>query len=222
MIIKQVMNNCYNFVFPSTIAKILLSENSIINFLFEFENMKNMNTNDVKEQIKKFETSKETKELTEGLSKKNILLNKILSHKEYCYIPDFYKAFTITDYNDEEIEGPYLSGREIIFYNNVKQLLLVFTYFPFHNIKNINYSDVLIREIKSYVFDNFPKDVFDKYIKNVYIASEKPDINISDVMSNKILTTRFSKNSNEILRLVKINDMYQWEFVFKTEQKKEK
>lgn len=223
MIIKQVMSNCYNFVFPSTIAKILLSENSIVNFLFEFEKMKNMGSKDVEEKIKEFESTGNIKGSSQG-TKKDILLNKLLSNKEYCYIPDFFDAFAIKDIQEsndfQSIEGPYLNGREILFFLHNENLLLAFTYFPFHNIKKVNFSDVLIREIKSYVFDNFSLDNFIKYVRTPYL-NNKHDISLSNVMENKILTTRYSKNNNEILRLVKINDMYQWEFVFKTDNKEE-
>lgn len=185
MIIREFLKDPKS-VYPTTISKLLLCRYSINKFLESFSKMTNRGT-----------VYSET------------LLN---SHKKY----DVFKRVTsaegfvkISDWGTmpDGITGPYLNNREIIFYNNKDNLMCVFTYFPLHALKEYELcSDVLIREIKSYVFDNVDSSTEPNIIQ---------EISLKDLLKYKSLTTRFSVNSSKIFKIVRQYDMWAWEIVDK-------
>jgi hypothetical protein len=112
--------------------------------------------------------------------------------------------------NPPNISGPYMAGREIVFYNTKDDLMCVFTYFPLHALKKEElHSDILIREIKSYVFDNVQKS-------NLNITE---CLNYDELLEYKTLTTRYSSYSKDILKIVNSFDEYRWEIVPWTDDK---
>lgn len=187
MIVRNLFQNA-DGVFPTTIVKMLLGRRSIDKFLVSFSKMRNQGTvysEDVFSSHKKY----------------GIL-------KTVTSAPGFFK---IAGWScPEGISGPYLVGREIIFYNNKEKLLLIFTYFPLHAIEVDSRNDILVRELKSYVFDNVTP------FENMNIFEE---IELEDIMRHNSLTTRFSSNPNEILKIVRIYDEHRWEFLTKTSNK---
>lgn len=185
MIIRELLKDPKS-VYPTTISKLLLCKYSINKFLESFSKMTNR-----------------------GTVYSEFLLN---SHKKF----DVFKRVTsvdgfvkITDWGTlpDGVIGPFLNNREIVFYNTKENLMCVFTYFPLHALKDHELaSDVLIREIKSYVFDNVESSVTPKVIQ---------EISLNDLLKYKSLTTRFSVNSKKIFKIVRQYDEYRWEFVDK-------
>jgi hypothetical protein len=105
----------------------------------------------------------------------------------------------------DNIRGPYLNGKEIIFYNDLEKVMLIFTYFPLHALQpHEKNSSILVEELKSLVIDNVD------FTKNPEIEYS---LDLNEIMKHNTLTTRYSKNSNEIFKLVRIYDEYRWEFI---------
>lgn len=182
MIVRDLLNNS-NIVYPTTIIKLLLCKNIIDNFVNSFSNMKNQGTiynDELFNSHKKFEILKST-----------------LKSNEMFFIDGWSTP--------NGIIGPYLINREIIFFNKIEKLLLIFTHFPIHSINPCDRSDVMIREIKSYVYDNI------EWVTPPNINK----INYNDLFKHQTYTTRFSNNSNEILKVIKIYDEYRWQFLTK-------
>ncbi len=136
------------------------------------------------------------------------------SHKKYAILKQVTEAeevFSIKGWdNPTGIVGPFLYRREIIFYNTIEKLLLIFTHFPIHSLKLNERSDIMIREIKSYVYDNIEFEI-PKIFK---------EIDINDITKFNTLTTRFSTDGKEILKIIRIYDEYRWEFISKNLDKK--
>lgn len=196
--------------------------------------MKNNETNFFNDFINHYNECKETDrdidldfvinnlEMTE---KKALVLERILDSDEFVFFADWpYPFFDVKTKDcgpdDVVVYGPYVSGKEIVFYFPNNQLLLVFTYFPLDRVfsvtnethaKGINYvDDNTVREIKSYVYDNVSLEDFDKIVT---VKSTK-DISFLEFKKYPILTTRYSSSSDELFKIVQ---NYSWDFVLKNQ-----
>ena len=192
-------------VYPTTIAKLLLSTVSINDFLKLSLDMQNLNTSYFNDFCEDFKNNKIDSLPSD--SKKDKLLYSI------CEAQSFIKMSYNTTFDaGDQYTHAYLSERMIIFYNTNTNLMIAFTYFPLHNLKTsviakCGISDILVREIKSYVFDNVSPEKFEELVSSKVVSEMAHE----DILK-PVLTTRYSRNYDEILKLVKFgSNMYQWE-----------
>lgn len=200
MVVRDLIGNTTN-VLPTTVIKLLLGRPTLNIFLDKFAEMKN---NGSVENIDIINNLYDDAKYIPKTKKENAL-KKIVDANSFLEISNWDTGYDF-------VQGPFLSDREIIFYNDKSNLLLVFTYYPLHNVvKNKNViSDVLVRELKSYVYDNVPSELAKNIKSNV-----TKTINFNDLMDNKTLTSRFTSDDRDIIRIINIFDNYFWEIIRK-------
>lgn len=134
----------------------------------------------------------------------NTLFNKN-AFKEFCYIENYIFPEGIND-----IQGPFIYDKNIIFYNKNNEILLVFTYTPLnYNIKNKKdyKSDIVVRDLNCYIIDNVSLENFQNYIESK-VSATLDYIQILSFNSISIKVCDYfdsSKNKKviELLRIVK-------------------
>lgn len=223
MIVRNLLKNVSNdmneneditsVIYPTTVLKLVLSKPNIQKYLEYFVNMKNMNSNEFIETFNKFKVSSD-KTFLENMKKKGIVLNKLLSSNKFYFIEGYLNECSADVRNN--IVGPFVNGRELYFYHRTNNIMVAFTYYPIHNLKNENVelSDVLIKEIKAYVFDNVPDYIYSE----LFNLDTVINYNIEDIYKYNTLTTRYNDNPDDIFKIVKVyNNDYQWEFIKKSD-----
>lgn len=208
MRVKNILlDNNIKSINKTTIIKLCLSKFIIISYLENFSNMKNYRTNDFEECYKSYCKNPSNTDFSEMYYKKGVIYNNLFRTTSFCSITNWHSEFL----NDIGVNGPYISDRQIYFYNLRNNLLAAFSYFPFHNLVNQEgaLSDLLVREINFYVFDNVS-------IENFYrIFSDKTEeeIDYKAIECHRSLSTRYSNVTNDIVRIIKYNNNYHWQFI---------
>ena len=218
MILRKIVS-C-DHLYPTTIFKLLLGKSIISSFLEKFVNMKNMGTNDF--EIFYRSDSKIVN------SKKNSYLLNLLNCKNFLKINNWFK-YNIINFNNKDkdlkiifdekqdlLTGPFLADKFIVFYYSPEKLMLVFTYFPIHILEKKNgLSDDIVRELKSYVYDNVSKESFDEMVS----SKIDKEIDIETLESPKSITARYSTNRNKIMKISNVFGNFNWSVVFKKSNK---
>lgn len=205
MILKKIFP-CEH-VYPTTYVKMLLGRNNINTCLKMFHGMKNLGADTSIDFINSYKSGENMPVLT----KKNTFLSNVLSSDNFVFVDNWFQANGL-DELESEIAGPILSGREILFFHKTEKLLLLFTYFPLHMIQvKAPLDDIVMRELKTYVYDNFPQEVFEGFLEKVVPES----VDAEKALSEKSMTTRYSKNPDELIKVVNVLGNHQWSIIRK-------
>lgn len=154
-------------------------------------------------------------------------------HAKFCKINNY-----IYPEDCNTFSGPYISKNYILFYEYEKEILIVFNFIPLnyavHNIPNYK-SDIIIRDLNSYILDNVSNDNWTQYIKNKNFRKKYDEIDYkTDILPNYTFTTKIGEHKNnlsnkiEVLRVVKEvilntdksikHPFYKWEIIEKSNE----
>lgn len=162
-----------------------------------------------------------------SLSKHYLLKDLLANTNPYVKIDNYIFPEYIQSNLNHYLDGPFISSNYIIFYDEVKKIAIVF---PCSSIKTTDgrIDDFNLRELNSYVLDNFYRSDFDDLISARVV--EKLDF-VKDILSHNTLSLKIgnSEDSPNILRLIKeniysnsngeIHPFYKWELIREQEKK---
>jgi hypothetical protein len=162
-----------------------------------------------------------------SLSKHFIIKDIIETNGSYVKLNDYIFPEYLDSNLNHALDGPYISSKYIIFYEEIKKIAIVFTCSSIKSNTG-HISDFSLRELNSYILDNFYRVDFDDLIasKVTHTLDYKKDILSHNTMSLKI--GNYNKNPT-ILRLIKeniysgsnieIHPFYKWEIIQKETSK---